>query len=758
MSLTRAHRAFTLIEMIVVVVVLAILATIGVVAYARVTNQAHLAAAQTTLRQIATATLAGEALSGGGEFTRAEVQAALDGQAGPVTDGTGAASALTLLPPDQAPEDTLTVALAFDRGDLLVDPDAGTRLILMNRAGPGGEQLAMLVDRERICPVDPGTETTAGALLAKTLTCTSTDEGTDPGQITDTQPPTAPGNAQVSVLASDVTLTWQASTDDTGVVGYQVHRSDSPDFEPAPDNHVGSSLEPTYTDAGLEEGTWYYRVVALDAAGNVSDPAAATATVDVTVGELPAPAPAGTLTGADSTLTWPAVAGATSYLVRSKTDDGQWQQVTTTAVTAAGTVDVGHTLTWQVAAVNRKTTSEWSQPVVHARPVNAPAQPTLEVYPLSQGTALMGSVAWEPVPGATGYLSSYRLNGGAWVETQTTFTSASVDMDQGQRIEVRVAALAATGQSNWSPVASYGEAPAMPAVTVTFDTTGTATATWPAVPYATEYQVRSRIAAGAWSTTTTTTTTTASRSSVPSGQTATFEVTAVSPGGTRTGVVTSPLYLAAPTVTLTRIWGNQATVSWTAVPGASSYAVTATGAAGTTTSATTATLTLSPSYDYTVNVKALNGSAASAAGTTNVAMPRSVLQSGSSLVRANSSNAATMNSTRGTSLVSPNGRYVAILGSDGRFYVIDRSASYTIAWTAAGGTNLSMQGDGNLVLYGSPGPKNTNTNIGGVISSAFVQMQDDGNLVVAINWVPKWALSWRTSNSGQGATFMEKWS
>ncbi|OLB75399.1 MAG: hypothetical protein AUI14_21115 [Actinobacteria bacterium 13_2_20CM_2_71_6] len=79
----------------------------------------------------------------------------------------------------------------------------------------------------------------------------------------DTSPPTTPGTpVATSVSATQVGLSWTASTDDVGVMRYDVLRN-------------GSVLAPTagttYTDTTVAPGTTYtYAVRAYDAAGNSS--------------------------------------------------------------------------------------------------------------------------------------------------------------------------------------------------------------------------------------------------------------------------------------------------------------------------------------------------------------------------------------------------------------------------------------------------------------------------------------------------------
>jgi hypothetical protein len=97
----------------------------------------------------------------------------------------------------------------------------------------------------------------------------------------DGSPPSVPGALRARVVsATQVALSWQASTDDVGVVGYRVIRD-------------GQALRAvtglTATDT-TTAGTRTYQVAAVDAAGNASQPTAAAVVL------VPAAAPAG-LTG-----------------------------------------------------------------------------------------------------------------------------------------------------------------------------------------------------------------------------------------------------------------------------------------------------------------------------------------------------------------------------------------------------------------------------------------------------------------------------
>lgn len=117
----------------------------------------------------------------------------------------------------------------------------------------------------------------------------------------DTEAPTAPTNLAASNIAqSSLTLTWNASTDNMGVTGYDVYRN-------------GVKINPnlvtatTYNVTGLTVVTSYdFYVVARDAAGNTS---ANSNEINVTTPDTQAPtAPTGlsasNITGSSLTLSW----------------------------------------------------------------------------------------------------------------------------------------------------------------------------------------------------------------------------------------------------------------------------------------------------------------------------------------------------------------------------------------------------------------------------------------------------------------------
>ncbi len=105
---------------------------------------------------------------------------------------------------------------------------------------------------------------------------------TDSGSVPDVTPPTAPSNVTVvSKTATSVNLSWTASTDNVGVIGYTVA------YGTNTVNVTGASAALT----GLSANTAYtFAIAAKDAAGNVSPAATIQVTTDANSGGVCAPA------------------------------------------------------------------------------------------------------------------------------------------------------------------------------------------------------------------------------------------------------------------------------------------------------------------------------------------------------------------------------------------------------------------------------------------------------------------------------------
>jgi chitodextrinase len=79
----------------------------------------------------------------------------------------------------------------------------------------------------------------------------------------DSQAPTVPQNLSATAISDQqIDLTWEASSDNVGVVGYRIYRDDA---------LIDTSPTNAYSDSGLDHATEYeYEVSALDGAANES--------------------------------------------------------------------------------------------------------------------------------------------------------------------------------------------------------------------------------------------------------------------------------------------------------------------------------------------------------------------------------------------------------------------------------------------------------------------------------------------------------
>ena len=121
----------------------------------------------------------------------------------------------------------------------------------------------------------------------------------------DTTPPSAPTGLAATVTGSTVNLSWNAASDDVGVGRYNLHRGSSAGFIPSLGNRIAQPTGLSYADSGLATGSYFYKLTAEDAAGNIGPASneAAAAVADATPPSAP-----GTLTatpsGSSINLSW----------------------------------------------------------------------------------------------------------------------------------------------------------------------------------------------------------------------------------------------------------------------------------------------------------------------------------------------------------------------------------------------------------------------------------------------------------------------
>jgi hypothetical protein len=90
-------------------------------------------------------------------------------------------------------------------------------------------------------------------------------------EIPDTRPPSQVTGLDATGGPGSVALSWEAATDNYLVGGYEVYGSREPGFEVGPETLLGRTDATEFTHSNLDKAaqTWYYRVRAVDADGNV---------------------------------------------------------------------------------------------------------------------------------------------------------------------------------------------------------------------------------------------------------------------------------------------------------------------------------------------------------------------------------------------------------------------------------------------------------------------------------------------------------
>jgi hypothetical protein len=138
-----------------------------------------------------------------------------------------------------------------------ITPTTGALRIGGNNIWP--EWFQGLVDEVRIY----------GRALSQTEIQSDMNTPVGPPAPPDTTPPSAPTGLAATTAVGRANLSWNAATDNVGVHHYNVHRSTTANFTPTTANRIAQPTTNSYVDSGLAGGTYYYRVTAEDAAGNV---------------------------------------------------------------------------------------------------------------------------------------------------------------------------------------------------------------------------------------------------------------------------------------------------------------------------------------------------------------------------------------------------------------------------------------------------------------------------------------------------------
>jgi RHS repeat-associated protein len=148
-----------------------------------------------------------------------------------------------------------------------------------------------------------------------------TNEASATTLVADTIAPSVPsGLTATAVSASQIDLSWTASSDNVGVVGYRVNRAEASLPHCGQFAQIGSPAGTSFSDTGIHAPTLYcYSVAAVDAAGNVSGVSSSVfAPLDTTAPTAPGGLAATAASATQINLSWTASTddvGVTAYQV-----------------------------------------------------------------------------------------------------------------------------------------------------------------------------------------------------------------------------------------------------------------------------------------------------------------------------------------------------------------------------------------------------------------------------------------------------------
>ena len=238
-----------------------------------------------------------------------------------------------------------------------------------------------------------------------------------PVTVVDGVAPSVPTGVTAVAAGQAADISWTASTDNAGVTGYALYRGSDAGFVPSMETLIQPNIVGTsYHDAPLSEGTWYYKVTARDAAGNVSGASSAASVVIVAPDSTPPSVPGGLtadVDGANVTLDWSASTdnvGVTGYLVYRGTTAGF------TADDASRIGDVVETTftdsarpqgTWfyKVAARDGSSNVSAASAAASATVTNPPAPPTTQTI-VTTADSMAAAINPTFAYGATNQISS----------------------------------------------------------------------------------------------------------------------------------------------------------------------------------------------------------------------------------------------------------------------------------------------------------------------------------------------------------------
>jgi fibronectin type 3 domain-containing protein len=412
------------------------------------------------------------------------------------------------------------------------------------------------------------------------------------GPVSPAGPPSPPltptGLAATADTTPKVALTWTASV---GATGYVVQRGPS---GAGPFTVIGSPASNSFNDVTPANNTTYFYEVAAVNVGGLSAFSAAVSAL------TPSVAPSGLTAVPSATplqvaLNWTGSAGAVSYNVYRSTNGGGFTVIQNVAVATYtdATVANNTAYSYKITAVNAgpvESSASGSQAVT-----TAPAAPT-GLSAIANTTPAV-ALTWTASAGANSYKVYRSVNAGPFTLLASPSTASYTDtpLPNNTPYQYEVSAVNTAGVppggegAITAPVAATTPSVAPSGLTAVADNTPQIVLNWTGSAGATSYNIKRAVGAGPFSQygTSGVTSFTDVGGTVANNQAYSYEVTAVNAGlieslvSNQQTATTPP---AAPSITFgVTNTPAKATISWTSVPGATSYSIYRGAAAGTET-------------------------------------------------------------------------------------------------------------------------------------------------------------------------------
>ncbi len=448
------------------------------------------------------------------------------------------------------------------------------------------------------------------------------------------------GLSAVSTSATAIHIAWLKVT---GATSYKLERS--------PDNTTWTTVVPgtaftgttvSYNDTTVVGGTtYYYRLSSISTVGTSS---AATAVHALTFPAAPV-VTATVISATAITINWPAVTGATAYMIEGSSNGGSsW----TTLVSSQATITYAHSglvadspYSYRVTAINATGSSAASSV---ASAITLLTAPTNLAATVSSATSV--HLIWTPVTDATSYKLERSTNNTTWstVTPGTPFTGSSASYDDnsvaaGTTYYYRLSAVDASGTSTASAAVNVLTFPAVATLTGVVASATTINLSWTAVVGATTYLVETSADGGTtWTTLATQSGITYSHTGLTADTAHKYRVSVNNASGTSaaSSVVSLTTMLAAPAgFTATVTSPTNVNLAWTVVTDATTYKIERSANAGSTWSTLVpgtpltgssnsyadATALAGTSYLYRISATNTVGTSAASASITALTLP-----------------------------------------------------------------------------------------------------------------------------------------